>query len=239
MNNNYEEANKTLDWYLNTFGPERFYLEVQPEDQADQITLNKKLYELSAQRDVRLVATVDCHYVAAQDREAHEIMLAIQTHDKLSNPNRYTFGDCRVYMRTSQEMLDKFKEHESAVWNTGVIADQCNFDFETGKLFFPKFEIPQEHTQDTYFKALCQKGLDTLLSKIVFQKISSKNTKNDLNLEADLIINMGFVGYFLVVSDFISMVAAQWHPCWTWSWICGWIISCLGIRNYQHRSNSL
>ena len=88
-------------------------------------------------------------------------MLAIQTHDKISNPDRYTFGDCRVYMRTQEEMLDIFKDHQEAVWNTGAIADMCNFDFQTGKLFFPKFEIPEEHTQESFFTYLCNKGLAT------------------------------------------------------------------------------
>jgi DNA polymerase-3 subunit alpha len=204
INNQDEAAIKQLDWYLNVFGKDRFFLEVQPEDQAEQTVLNKKLYDLHARYDVNLVATGDCHYVAAEDREAHEVMLAIQTHDKMDNPNRYTFGDCRVYMRTQEEMLSIFKNHESAVWNTGFIADQCSFDFETGKLFFPKFEIPESYTPETYFKALCQRGLDALIAqdRIPVDKIPEYQQR--LDLEADLIIKMGFVGYFLVVSDFIQ-----------------------------------
>ena len=95
----------------------------------------------------------------ADDHEAHEIMLAIQTHDKIDNPNRYTFGDCRVHMRTAEEMLAIFHEHHDAVWNAGVIADMCNFEFETGKLFFPQFEIPEEHTQESFFSAFVPKRL--------------------------------------------------------------------------------
>lgn len=204
MHNQEEAALKQLDWYLNVFGKDRFFLEVQPEDQADQSILNKKLYDIHTRYDVPLVATGDCHYVAAADREAHEVMLAIQTHDKMDNTQRYTFGDCRVHMRTQDEMTSLFKEHESAIWNTGFIADQCSFDFETGKLFFPKFEVPETHTQDTYFKALCQQGLDALVAqdRIPVDKIDEY--KKRLDLESDLIITMGFVGYFLVVSDFIQ-----------------------------------
>jgi len=207
-----DEVGRVLEWYLNVFGKERFFLEVQPEDQAEQAVLNKKLYALSDQYNLQLVATGDCHYVAAQDHEAHEVMLAIQTHDKMSNANRYTFGDCRVFMRTQQEMLTIFKEHEHAVWNTGLIADQCNFDFETGKLFFPKFEIPATHTTESYFTNLCQEGLDTLIAqdRIARQQVATYQQR--LDLEIALIINMGFVGYFLVVSDFIQWARRQGIP---------------------------
>ncbi|MFI5333515.1 MAG: DNA polymerase III subunit alpha, partial [Candidatus Babeliales bacterium] len=116
----------------------------------------------------------------------------------------YTFGDCRVYMRTTDEMLTIFKDHQQAVWNTGVIADRCNFSFETGKLFFPKFEIPQEHTQDSYFRALCTQGLDKLIADDRVPHDDIEQYRARLTLEVDLIITMGFVGYFLVVSDFIQ-----------------------------------
>lgn len=137
MNNKEEEASTVTDWFLRVFGPDRFYLEVQPEDQKEQVILNNKLYEWSKKKNVKLVAAGDCHYLRPEDHEAHEVMLSIQTHDKMDNPDRYTFGDCRVYARTQEEMLDLFKDHEEAIWNSGAIADMCNFDFEMGKLFFP------------------------------------------------------------------------------------------------------
>lgn len=203
MNDNWDEARKRVEWFLRVFGKERFYFEVQPEDQADQAVLNKKLYQLHTQMGVELVATGDCHYVSPQDHEAHEVMLSIQTQHKLSDPDRFTFGDCRVHMRTQDEMLELFKEHPSAVWNTGKIADMCNFDFETDKLFFPKFEIPQEHTQDSFFRHLCKEGLEKLEAAHRFDSAQRQEYIDRLELEMDLIIKMGFVGYFLVVSDFI------------------------------------
>ena len=92
---------------------------------------------IAHEKNIKLVATGDCHYVNADDHEAHEVMLAIQTHDKINNPNRYTFGDCRVYMRTTEEMLAIFKDHPEAVWNAGIIADMCNFEFRNRKTIFP------------------------------------------------------------------------------------------------------
>lgn len=199
-----QEAEKRMDWFLQIFGRDRFYFEVQPEDQKDQAILNKKLFEWSAKKNIKVVAAGDCHYASREDHEAHEVMLSIQTHDKISNPERYTFGDCRVFMRTQEEMLEIFKDHPEAVWNSGVIADQCTFDFQTGKLFFPKFEIPNEHTQESYFSYLCNKGFQELLAQERFNKANEAQYQARLDLEIDLIIKMGFIGYFLVVSDFIQ-----------------------------------
>lgn len=197
-------AQERMDWFLRVFGPDRFYLEVQPEDQKEQAILNKKLFEYSAKKNIKLVAAGDCHYASEDDHEAHEVMLSIQTHDKITNPDRYTFGDCRVFMRTTDQMLEIFKDHPEAVWNAGAIADMCNFDFQTGKLFFPKFEIPDDHTQESYFSYLCNKGFQELLEQQRFKKEDEAQYQARLDLEIDLIIKMGFVGYFLVVSDFIQ-----------------------------------
>lgn len=197
-------ARERIDWFLRVFGRERFYLEIQPEDQRDQTILNEKIIALSKEYDVQLVATGDCHYVSLDDHEAHEVMLAIQTHDKLDNPERYTFGDCRVYMRTAEEMLACFPEHPEAIWNSGKIADMCQFDFKTGQLFFPNFEVPDDHTQETYFKYLCYRGFETLLEQGRIEQSQKSLYQERLDLEIALIIKMGFIGYFLVVSDFIQ-----------------------------------
>lgn len=204
MNNQFEEADKRIDWFLEHFGPERFYFEIQPEDQREQTVLNNALYTWADKKKVQLVAAGDCHYLAADDREAHEVMLSIQTQHKITDPDRFTFGDCRVHVRTAQEMLELFAQHPQAVWNSGVIADMCNFDFPSGNLFFPKFEIPQEHTAETFFSELCKKGLEALIHDDIIEAEKAPLYWERLNLEVDLIIKMGFVGYFLVVSDFIQ-----------------------------------
>ena len=197
-------VNERLDWFLSVFGKEHFFLEVQPEDQVEQAALNQKLYTLAHDRNIDLIAAGDCHYLNADDHEAHEIMLSIQTHDKIDNPNRYTFGNCRVHMRTQEEMLSIFEGHEEAIWNTGKIADRCEFSFDTSKLFFPKFEIPANYSTETFFSHLCNKGLQELVNKNFFAAEQLSEYQARLDLEVNLIIKMGFVGYFLVVSDFIQ-----------------------------------
>ena len=153
-------ANK-LHWFQHYFA-NRFYLEIQPEDQDEQKILNQKLYTLSQQTNIPLVATGDSHYVSPEDRDAHEVMLSIQTHGKIDDPNRYSFGNCRVHLRSADDMLALFPDHEQAIWNSGEIADSCDFDFETDKLFFPNFAIPKQHTPESYFKELCEIGLKLL-----------------------------------------------------------------------------
>lgn len=212
MQGNEAEAADRTAWFLRVFGKERFYLEVQPEDQKDQAILNQKLYAWSERFGVELVATGDCHYVSAEDHEAHEVMLSIQTQDKIDNPNRYTFGDCRVYMRTQEEMLALFKDHESAIWNTGKIADMCSFAFETGKLFFPAFAIPDNHTQESFFTELANTGLQTLFDQGRIDQAKRSLYQERLDLEIKLIINMGFIGYFLIVSDFIRWSRREGIP---------------------------
>ncbi len=210
--NKMDELNNRLEWFMKHFDNERFYLEVQPTDQQEQQPLNDFLFDLAQKRSLPLVATGDCHYVDKQDHEAHEVMLSVQTHGQLSDPNRYSFGDCRVYMRTQQEMLDLFGTHESAIWNTGEIADKCNFDFVTDKLFFPKCEIPKKHTSESYFKELCQQGLEELFTKKLIDQDKRELYQDRLDLEVNLITTMGFVEYFLIVSDFIKWAHRQGIP---------------------------
>lgn len=207
-----KEANTQIDWFLKYFGEERFYLEVQPEDQDEQKVLNQQLFDISKIRGVKTVATGDCHFPTLADHEAHEVMLSIQTHGKITDPNRYSFGDCRVYMRTTQQMLEEFKGHEEAIWQAGEIADMCNFDFETGKLFFPKFDIPDQKSPEEHFKFLCQRGLQKLIDKKRIDNVQKNVYQARLYEEMNLIIDMGFVGYFLVVSDFIQWARAKKFP---------------------------
>lgn len=197
------QARKQIQWFLDRFGPDRFYFEVQPEDQEEQIVLNKKLFALSKEMGVSCVATTDCHYLNLNDHESHEIMLAIGTGKRFDDPTRFSFKECRAYMRSPEEMLEIFKDHPEAVYNTGKIADMCNFEFETKKLFFPKFQTPEGKTPEQHFQDLCRAGLQTLANNKRFPVEEMTRYQDRLELEMDLIIKMGFVGYFLIVSEFI------------------------------------
>jgi DNA polymerase III subunit alpha len=211
MQQNFAEAEKRIDWFTGVFGKDRFFFEVQPEDQTEQIALNKLLYEWGAKKDIKLVATSDAHYVSPEDRQAHEVMLSIQTHAKLTDTDRFTFGDVRAHIRTETEMLATFPDKPEMVYQSGEIADRCDFDFKN-KLFFPKFEIPETHTPETYFKYLCMNGLDQLLATGRIEASQEAVYRKRLDDEVTMISTMGFVGYFLVVSDFIQWAKRNGIP---------------------------
>jgi len=203
MQQQFEQAEQRIDWFTGVFGKDRFFFEVQPEDQTEQIALNKALFEWGAKKDIKLVATSDAHYVTPEDRQAHEVMLSIQTHAKLTDTDRFTFGDVRAHIRTETEMLATFPDKPDIVYQSGEIADRCDFDFKN-KLFFPKFDIPPAHTPETYFQHLCTVGLDTLLTSGRIAPELEAAYRKRLADEVAMISTMGFVGYFLVVSDFIQ-----------------------------------
>ena len=205
-------ATKQIKWFLDRFGKDRFYFEIQPEEQDEQKVLNSQLLDLSKQFEIDCIATTDCHYLSLDDHHAHEVMLAIGTGKKFDDPTRFSFGNCRAYMRSVDEMLNCFPKNPETIYNTGKVADLCNFVFETKKLFFPKFELPPQKTENEYFSNLCIVGLDKLIEQKRIDETKKQLYVDRLNLEMDLIIKMGFVGYFLIVSDFIMWARANGIP---------------------------
>lgn len=217
------EGEKWIKWGLDVFGRDRFFLELMPSDRnvpelahseqtAKQDKTNNLLIEAGKKLGADCIITGDAHYLHDHDHEAHEVLLSIQTKHLISDPNRMTFGDFRGHMKTTQEMLDQFPKNQDAVWRTGQIADSCEFDFETGKLFFPQYPIPKEHTEDSFFEKLCKDGLDELKKNELVPADQHAVYDARLQEEVNLIINMGYVGYFLIVSDFIRWAKEQNIP---------------------------
>jgi DNA polymerase-3 subunit alpha len=207
-----DEAKEKIEWFLDVFGRDNFFFEVMaPFDEKQRIT-NDLLYEYAAKYNIDCVATGDAHYLKCEDKEAHEIMLSIQTKDVISNPERYSFGDFQGHLKTTQEMLDAFPGRPEVVWNSGKIADRCNFKFTMGQLQFPVFEITTGETDNEYFARLSQEGLDELIERGLIPKDQIPAYRERLDIEVTLICKMGFVGYFLVVSDFMIWGKKQGIP---------------------------
>ena len=209
---NIQEAEQRVRWFQDLFGKDRFFFEVSPPDFDKQIVHNKLLFEYGAAWGVSCIATSDAHYLYKQDHEAHEILLSVQTKDLLSNPDRFSFGEFQGYVRSTAEMLTIFKEQEEIIWNTGFIADQCDFNFEFGKLFFPVCKVPEGDSQESYFEKLCYEGFNTLQARQLIDPTILERYQARLKEEIELIQKMGFVGYFLVVSDFIRWAKRQQIP---------------------------
>lgn len=203
LNDKDEEAKKILNNMTNLF-KDRYYLEVQPSYLNEQKIINQKIFELEKKMGIPIIATGDCHYPTKEDQYAHEVMLAVQTRTTMTDKNRMTFGECRAHMQNISEFQDFFPNRDDIIWRTGEIADKCNFEFETGKLFFPKFEIPKNFSSDKeFFKIKSIEGFEKLKkrNKIPLDKLEIY--ENRLNEEIEMINQMGFPTYFLIVSDFI------------------------------------
>ncbi|MDQ5891078.1 MAG: polymerase subunit alpha [Candidatus Dependentiae bacterium] len=208
------EAEKWIKHSLDIFGRDRFFFEmmpveadrfdVLPPDMAKQAYLNKKLVAYSSKMGVDCIVTADSHFLHHEDHEAHEILLAVQTKHLMSDPDRMTFGDFRGYVKTPEYLLGQFPDNHDAIWRTGEIADRCDFTFETGKLFFPQYPIPQNHTEASFFRELCHEGLTEIKQNDLIPREEHVTYDERLTEEVELIIKMGYIGYFLIVSDFIS-----------------------------------
>ncbi len=212
LNDRDQEAAERTEWFLDIFGKERFYFELMPEKVDLRLRANDKLYELGRKMGVDCIATGDAHMIRKDDYYAHEVLLAIQTKKLMTDPKRMSFGEYQCYLRTTQEFLDFFPDKQEIIWNTGKIADMCEFQFEFGKLMFPQCPTPKEYTQESYFKKLCADGLDKIKDEGLIPKEQYTTYDDRLELEMNLIIKMGFVGYFLVVSDFIQWSKRQNIP---------------------------
>lgn len=213
LDGNISEAERSISWFKDRFGPDRFFFELAPPTFDKQKIANPMLIDYANKWGLDCIATSDAHYMGRADREAHEVLLAVQTKDVMSNPDRYSFGECEVYVRTTQEMLDAFpQDQQHLMWNTGKLADSCEFMFEFGKLFFPSYPIPQQHTQESYFQVLCQQGFDDLVSTNRVPTDQLERYQARLDEEVRLITQMGFIGYLLIVSDFIRWAKEQGIP---------------------------
>ena len=216
LNSDDTRIKELIDRFQTTFGKENFYLEVQyhPEIPQQQ-TVNTKLISLSRELDIPLVATEDCHYVNPEDNVAQDIMICIQSGKNVEDTNRMSMMDADYSMKDPEEIVEAFKDVPEAIENTVKIADRCNveFDFETNRI--PSFPLEDGEDPAEYLRELCYKGLiekyklDESKFKIKKGKIESKDEEiqklvERLDFELKIIEDMGFVGYFLIVWDFVK-----------------------------------
>ncbi len=185
--------------------PNNFYLEVQANTLPDQKKVNEKLYEISEHTKIPLVATNDCHYLSAEDVEAHDILLCVQTQAKYSDTNRMRFNAKDLYYKSSEEMKLAFADFPEVIENTIKISESCSISLDFSKNFFPIYELPKGTTLEEEFQNLAHEGLKKRLAIISSeQSIDTKKYWDRLDLEINIICKMGFAGYFLIVQDFIN-----------------------------------
>jgi len=193
-----EAAGKAALEYQDIFGKGNFFLELQDHGYPDQRTVNTGLLQLSRELDIPLIATNDCHYTYAEDAEAHDILLCIQTGKKLSDENRMRYPGGQFYVKSEEEMQSLFPYAQEALENTQKIADRCNVTIEFGNTKLPHFEVPQGYDSWTYLNKLCEDGFRKRYPD------DDGTVRSRMEYELNTIRTMGYVDYFLIVWDYIN-----------------------------------
>lgn len=194
----YNQAKEMALKYYDLFGEGNFYLEIQDHGMPEQKEVNQALIRMNAETSIPLVATNDSHYILAEDAEAHDILLCIQTGVTINTPNRMRYEGGQFYLKSPEEMYSLFPYAQQACENTNIIAKQCNVEFEFHKYKLPKFDVPKGYTAFEYLKSICEKGINERY------KIVTPELRERMDYELSVISSMGFVDYFLIVWDFIK-----------------------------------
>ena len=199
----YEEAVKTVNWYRDTFGADNYFLEMQDHGLELDDMVNQGVMRLSEETGIPLVCTNDSHYIYAEDWEAHDILLCIQTNRKVQEEDRMRYTGGQYYLKSEEEMAKLFPYAPAALENTQKIADRCNVNIVFGEHKIPRFDVPEGYTAESYLRELCEKGLAER-----YDPVTSELSER-MNHELSIITDMGFVDYFLIVWDFIKYARSQ------------------------------
>ncbi len=225
----YDEAKKTALTYQEIFGKDNFFLELQDHGISEQHYVNPQLLRMSEETGIELICTNDVHYTYADDADAHDILLCIQTGKKVTDENRMRYTGGQYYLKSPEEMAELFKYAPQAVANTEKIAARCNVEIEFGVTKLPKFAVPDGYTSWTYLNYLCYEGLkkrypkqaadisvEEFVKKAQDESVEDRkdvvikvaedtnNIFQRLAYELSVIYSMGYVDYFLIVWDYIN-----------------------------------
>ncbi|MGB6430347.1 MAG: DNA polymerase III subunit alpha [Candidatus Acidiferrales bacterium] len=218
MDERYKEAGEAAHRLQDIFGKGRFFLEIQDQGIEIEKRVNRDLVRLSRETGIPLVATNDCHYLTQADARAQEVLLCIQTGKTMSDPKRMKFATDQFFFKTAQEMAQVFAELPDALERTAEIADRCHVKIEAVRNPFPAFEVPEGHTLDSYFERVVREGfaervphLEALASEGRLRRPLVEYERR-LSDEIQMIKQMRYAGYFLIVWDFIRYARAQGVP---------------------------
>ncbi len=203
-----DEAEKTIYEYLDIFGKDNFFLEIGHHPSIKEtLIVNEALEKLSKKTGVPLVATQDSHYLKKEDAEYHDILLAVQTGNKLTDDDRLTLRDDDFSLRSPEEMAELFKSIPQAIESTVKIAERCNVNLEFGKIRLPSYPMPESSSTGL----TAGKNAMSHLKEIVEERLknrypdgATKEVNDRLQFELGVIDNMRFANYFLIVQDFIN-----------------------------------
>ncbi|MEO5920020.1 MAG: DNA polymerase III subunit alpha, partial [Pseudolysinimonas sp.] len=200
----YDEAVKAAAGYRDLFGTENYFAEIMDHGLGIERRVMSDLLRLAKDLGLPLVATNDLHYTHAHDASAHEILLCVQSGSTLADPNRFKFDANEFYLKTPAQMRQLFSDHPEACDNTLLIAERCNVEFDTTANFMPHFPVPAGESEDSWFVKEVERGLLDRYPDGIPDAV-----RTQANYETQVINQMGFPGYFLIVADFINWARAS------------------------------
>ncbi len=195
----YKEAMRAASDYRDIFGKDNFFLELMDHDIDIENRVKADLMKLGKELKLPLLATNDLHYTHHKDADAHAALLCVQSGSTLADPKRFKFDNSEFYVKTAAQMRELFQETPEACDNTLLIAERCNVTLREGENLMPRFEVPKGETEDSWLRSESIRGLAEKLGDRLTPEHSER-----LNYELDVMIKMGFPGYFLVVADLVS-----------------------------------
>ena len=223
----FERARAVATWYKSIFG-DRYYLEIQdhghpnnPLHSIEQRHVNEQVLQLGKEMDIPVVVTCDAHYLKHEDQDAHEILLCVGTGAFLSDEKRMTLKDYPLHVEDPNELIKRWgSEYPEVITNTKAIADRCEVKIELGRILIPKFPVPEGETEESYLNTMVYRGLAWRYGGVAeadVQSLSADEAKKHVpdnalkraKYELGIISQMGFNGYFLIVSDFINWGKSQ------------------------------
>ncbi|MBR5152718.1 MAG: DNA polymerase III subunit alpha [Clostridia bacterium] len=197
LSGNYEEAKRRALEFVDIFGKDRYFIEVQDHGMVEQQKLNRELVALSKELGLSLVATNDVHYVRREDAQNQDVLMCIQMGKTVDDEDRLKMSTDQLYLKSEEEMQELFSYLPDAVSNSQTIADRCHVEIEFGKLHLPKFDVPDGMTSYQYLKKLTDEGFAMRYPN------DDGTVRQRLDYELSTIQQMGYVDYFLIVWDFI------------------------------------
>ena len=195
---NMDGARRCVQEYIDIFGKDNYFLEIQNHDISEEKTAAEGLRQLAQEFGIGLVATNDLHYVRREDAEAQDVLLCIQTTSNVDDPGRMRFPNDSFYLKSAEEMAELFGGYPEALENTCRIADRCNVKLEFGHLLLPEFPVPEGFDAVSYLRHLCEEALPERY------EVVDETVRKRLDFELDIINTMGYACYFLIVWDFIN-----------------------------------
>ncbi len=196
-NGNHEEARRAAFEFADIFGKENFYIEVQDHAIDDEDKVRPLLLKLAKDCGFNLVATNDCHYLRREHAEAHDVLLCIQTGKQVNDVDRMRYNTDQLYVKSVDEMKQRFGKYPGAIENTLRIAEACNVEIDLKKNHLPEFPLPKNYrSADDYLTDLAEQGLKSRYPG------ATADIKARLDYELSVIKQMGYAGYFLIVQDF-------------------------------------